>query len=128
MGSGMNGQRFAFHGYLPVQPGKRDAVARTLERRARQENETQILIEAPYRNNRLLEALLRACAPDTLLCLATDLTLPTESIATRSIAQWRRDPPDIDRRPTVFLIGADASAPATAAPRLPPGARRRRGS
>jgi 16S rRNA (cytidine1402-2'-O)-methyltransferase len=111
MASGLNGQRFAFHGYLPVEPGPRDDAVRALERCARRSGETQIVIEAPYRNNRLLQALVAVCAPDTLLCVATDLTTPTESIVTRTIAQWRAGHPDIDRRPTVFLLGREQSEP-----------------
>jgi 16S rRNA (cytidine1402-2'-O)-methyltransferase len=110
MASGLNGQRFAFHGYLPVEAARRDESLRTLEQAAHRRRETQIMIEAPYRNNRLLQALLAVCAPDTLLCLACDVTLASESIVTRTIAQWRADCPDIDRRPTVFLLGAEASA------------------
>jgi 16S rRNA (cytidine1402-2'-O)-methyltransferase len=106
MASGLNGQRFVFHGYLPVDAMRRDEALRTLERAAHQLQQTQIAIEAPYRNNRLLQALVAICAADTLLCLATDVTLASESIATRTIAQWRSGTPDIDGRPTVFLMGA----------------------
>ena len=109
MASGLNGQRFVFHGYLPVEAARRDQAMRTLELAAQRRHETQIMIEAPYRNNRLLQALLDVCAPDTLLCLAADLTLPSEWIVTRTIAQWRTDCPDIDRRPTVFLLGVGAN-------------------
>jgi 16S rRNA (cytidine1402-2'-O)-methyltransferase len=106
MASGLDGQRFVFHGYLPVEAARRDQTVRALELAAQRQQQTQIVIEAPYRNNRLLQALLAVCAPATLLCLAVDLTLPSEWIATRTIAQWRTDCPDIDRRPTVFLLGA----------------------
>jgi 16S rRNA (cytidine1402-2'-O)-methyltransferase len=129
MASGLNGQRFVFHGYLPVDASKRDEAVRALERAARQLNQTQIAIETPYRNTRLLQALLATCAPDTLLCLATDVTLPTESIATRTIAQWRSDVADIDGRPTVFLLGAGGFGQAVASsrePREPRRPRRRR--
>jgi 16S rRNA (cytidine1402-2'-O)-methyltransferase len=106
MASGLNGQRFAFHGYLPVEAARRAQSVRALELAAQRRQETQIMIEAPYRNNRLLQALLAVCASGTLLCLAVDVTLPSEWIVTRTIAQWRTDCPDIDRRPTVFLLGA----------------------
>ncbi|MGH8663905.1 MAG: SAM-dependent methyltransferase [Burkholderiales bacterium] len=114
MASGLNGQRFVFHGYLPVEAARRDRTVRTLELAARRRQETQIMIEAPYRNNRLLQALLGVCAPGSLLCLAADVTLASEWIVTRTIAQWRADCPDIDRRPTVFLLGAETSSGAAA--------------
>lgn len=110
MASGLNGQRFAFHGYLPVEPARRDEAIRGLEKEAYRRQETQILIEAPYRNNRLLRALIAVCQPRTLLCVATDITLATESIVLKSIAQWRIHAPDVDRRPTVFLLGAEPRA------------------
>jgi 16S rRNA (cytidine1402-2'-O)-methyltransferase len=106
MASGLDGQRFVFHGYLPVDAARRDRTVRELELAAQRRQQTQIVIEAPYRNNRLLQALLAVCASGTQLCLAVDVTLPTEWIVTRTIAQWRKDCPDIDRRPTVFLLGA----------------------
>jgi 16S rRNA (cytidine1402-2'-O)-methyltransferase len=109
MGSGLGGQRFAFHGYLPIDPARRTEVLRGLEADARRHARTQIFIEAPYRNERLLQAVLAACAPDTALCLATDLTLATESIRTDTIAQWRLATPAIDRRPTVFLLGCESA-------------------
>jgi 16S rRNA (cytidine1402-2'-O)-methyltransferase len=110
MASGLNGQHFSFHGYLPVEAMRRDDTVRSLEQAAYRRQQTQIIIEAPYRNNRLLQALLAVCAPGTLLCLACDVTLSSESIVTRTIAQWRADCPDIDRRPTVFLLGVEANA------------------
>lgn len=107
MASGLDGQRFAFHGYLPVpEPARRKAIL-DLESAAVGRHQTQIFIETPYRNVALLEALLRHCRPATRLCIATQLSLPDESIATRSIEHWRRGPaPDLARRPTVFLLGA----------------------
>ena len=106
MASGLEGQRFAFHGYLPVEAARRHAALVELERDARRERRTQIFIEAPYRNMQLLRAILSACGEGTLLCLATDLTLATEVIATQSVARWKAGtPPALDRRPTVFLIG-----------------------
>ncbi|MFN7086775.1 MAG: SAM-dependent methyltransferase [Burkholderiales bacterium] len=104
MASGMNGQRFAFHGYLPVDKAARKTKLLELERLAEQQDATQIFIEAPYRNQAVLQAMLETCNADTLLCLATDITLATETIATRRIAAWKKNPPDINRRPTVFLL------------------------
>jgi len=106
MGSGLNGQCFAFGGYVPIDAGARNSALRALEARSAANAETQILIEAPYRNNRLLHAILETCHPATMLCVATDLTLPTQSIATQTIEKWRTRPPDIDKRPTVFLLYA----------------------
>lgn len=104
MASGLEGQRFAFGGYLPRAAAERTRRIRELERRSRTEHETQVFIETPYRNDALLEALLEACAPGTRLCVAADLTLPGEQIATRSIAEWRRARPTLSRRPAVFLL------------------------
>jgi 16S rRNA (cytidine1402-2'-O)-methyltransferase len=104
MASGLEGQRFAFCGYLPRAPQERLERIRALERRSRQECETQIFIETPYRGDALLGALLAGCAPRTRLCVAIDLTQPGESIATRSIEAWRAAHPAIGRRPAVFLL------------------------
>jgi 16S rRNA (cytidine1402-2'-O)-methyltransferase len=106
MASGLNGQHFCFHGYLPVERSAREAAIRALEAQSLREGSAQLLIEAPYRNNRLLEALLHVCRSDTRLCLAVDLTLSTESIATRRVSDWRDNAPDIDRRPAVFILQA----------------------
>jgi len=106
MGSGLNGQCFAFGGYVPIDAGARNSALRALEARSAANVETQILIEAPYRNNRLLQAILQTCNPATMLCVATDLTLPTQSITTQTIEKWRTTRLDIDKRPTVFLLYA----------------------
>jgi len=106
MASGCNGQRFCFHGYLPVERAAREAAIRAVEAQSLREGSAQLFIETPYRNNRLLEALLAVCRPSTRLSLATDLTLPTELIATRRISEWRNAVPDLDRRPTVFVLQA----------------------
>jgi 16S rRNA (cytidine1402-2'-O)-methyltransferase len=106
MASGFNGQRFAFCGYLPRDAQARKLRIRELEQRSRREGETQIFIETPYRNDALAGALLEVCAPETRLCVASNLTLPDESIAARPIAAWRRAPPAIGRRPAVFLLSA----------------------
>lgn len=106
MASGLEGQRFAFCGYLPRDAAERKRKIRELEDRSRRERETEIFIETPYRNEAMLAALVESCSPTTRLCLAADLTLPSESIVTRPIARWRRTP--IGRRPAVFVLLADA--------------------
>lgn len=103
MASGLNGQRFAFHGYLPVERAERVRAIKALE--ARTDMETQIFIETPYRNGALLAALLEHCRGETLLCIAPDLTLQSEFISTRTIREWKKKPPMLDRRPAVFLLG-----------------------
>ena len=105
MASGMSGQRFAFHGYLPVEKSERAQALKALEAQAR--GVTQIFIETPYRNAVLLDALLAHCRGDTLLCIAADLTLPTQYVATRAISDWKKKPPMLDRRPAVFLLYRD---------------------
>jgi 16S rRNA (cytidine1402-2'-O)-methyltransferase len=109
MASGLEGQRFAFCGYLPRDAAPRARRIRELESRSRTEGETQIFIETPYRSDALFGALLEACKPATRLCVAADLTLPSESIATRSVADWRKMKLQIGRRPAVFLLLAEAS-------------------
>lgn len=104
MASGMNGQRFAFHGYLPIKHEEKILKIQELINISRQQDATQIFIEAPYRNQTLLMTILDVCQPTTLLCLATDLTLESERICTKTVAQWKKAPPDIQRRPTVFLL------------------------
>jgi 16S rRNA (cytidine1402-2'-O)-methyltransferase len=104
MASGLEGQRFAFCGYLPRENSDRSRKIRALEQRSKREKETQIFIETPYRNEALFAALLESCAPGTRLCVAADLTLPGESIHTKEIAEWRRAPAVIGRRPAVFLL------------------------
>lgn len=104
MASGLEGQRFAFCGYLPREAEARKRKIRELEARSRRERETQIFIETPYRNDMLLGALLDTCAPGTKLCLATDLTAATESVETRRVAEWQEKPRLIGKRPTVFLL------------------------
>jgi 16S rRNA (cytidine1402-2'-O)-methyltransferase len=108
MASGLEGQRFAFCGYLPREGFERSKKIKELERRSRLEKETEIFIETPYRNDVMLAALLESCAPSTRLCVAADLTLPTESIKTRAIAEWRRAKAAIGRRPAVFLLLAQS--------------------
>lgn len=105
MASGLDGQRFAFHGYLPAREPERGRRIAELEKESRQKRQTQIFIETPYRNQAMFEALLASCHPETLLCIATDLTLPGETVSTRGIGEWRRlARADFQRRPTVFLL------------------------
>ena len=105
MASGLNGQRFAFLGYLPAKEVDRNKALRELETDSRKHKQTQLFIETPYRNRAMFDAILQTCQPASRLCVATDLTLPGESIQTRTIAQWKKQtPPEIERRPTVFLL------------------------
>jgi 16S rRNA (cytidine1402-2'-O)-methyltransferase len=104
MASGLEGQRFAFCGYLPRDAAERKKRIRELERRSRAERETEIFIETPYRNDVLIAALLETCEESTRLCIAADLTLLTESVKTQSVARWRQAPPSIGKRPAVFLL------------------------
>lgn len=108
MASGLEGQRFAFCGYLPREPAARAKRIRELENRSRRERETEIFIETPYRTDALLGALLETCNPSTRVCVAVDLTRPSESIKTRTAAQWRRAKAPIGKRPAVFLLLAQA--------------------
>ena len=106
MASGLNGQSFAFNGYLPVKPPERGKAIKALERRAHVERQSQIFIEAPYRNVKLMEQILQVCAAESMLTVACDITSPEEFIVTRSVAQWRKgELPDIAKRPTIFIIG-----------------------
>lgn len=107
MASGLNGQQFAFNGYLPVKPHERDSKIRFYEKRSEAEKQTQLFIEAPYRNNQLSESLLQNLKPETRLCIAVNLTLPDEWISTRTIREWRKQPPpDLKRQPAVFIFQA----------------------
>ena len=111
MASGLQGQRFAFCGYLPREKPERERRIRELESRSRREDETEIFIETPYRSDALWEALLSACSASTRLCVAADLTLPTEWVRTRTVAEWRAARAAIGRRPAVFLLLAGRSSP-----------------
>ncbi len=105
MASGLGGQCFAFHGYLPAQPEARQKQLRLIEKTSRQLKQTQLFIETPYRNQAMFASILASCAPETQLCIATDLTLETEVVRTKRIGEWKKaPPPDMDRRPTVFLL------------------------
>jgi 16S rRNA (cytidine1402-2'-O)-methyltransferase len=102
--SGFNGQNFSFVGYLPVKPFDRNRKIKELESIARKTGQTSIFIETPYRNTQLFNAITENCHPDTMLCIAADITLETEFIASKNITKWKKSPPDIRKRPTVFLI------------------------
>lgn len=106
MASGLNGQSFAFNGYLPVKEPDRSRAIKRYEARALAENQSQLFIEAPYRNAKLYEQLLKTCAPTTLMTIAVDITAPTELIITRPIAEWRKvSMPEINKRPAIFILG-----------------------
>lgn len=105
MGSGLNGQGFCFHGYLPKDQSSRKRKLQELERAALKGGQTQIFIETPYRNQNLLEDAFNCLAETTRFCIACDLSLPTEFLQTKTIAAWKKKKPDINKRPAVFLIG-----------------------
>ncbi|WP_334187467.1 SAM-dependent methyltransferase [Noviherbaspirillum sp.] len=112
MASGLNGQSFAFNGYLPIDPTERTKRIKLLEDRSRQEKQTQIFIETPYRNGACFEALINHCKTSTLVCVATDLSLPSEAITMQAVGKWKSDfaggrVPDFQKKPTVFLMLAD---------------------
>jgi 16S rRNA (cytidine1402-2'-O)-methyltransferase len=105
MASGLNGQNFAFNGYLPAKGNDRTKQIRFFESRSREERQTQIFIEAPYRNNQLIRAFVETCKPSTHLCIAASLTLGNEWIKTHTIQHWQQyPPPDLNRKPAVFLL------------------------
>lgn len=104
MASGLNGQHFAFHGYLPVKKHLLIPKLKKMETISAREKQTQIFMETPYRNMRLFGFIKEACKSATLLCIATDINLETESIHTMTIGEWKKETPAIDRRPSVFLI------------------------
>lgn len=104
MGSGLNGQSFAFCGYLPAKTDERRKAIREIERRSSQLNQTEMFIETPYRNDSMMADLLAALQPKTRLCIAADITLPDETIMTRTVREWQKSPVVIGKRPCVFLI------------------------
>ena len=104
MGSGFNGQSFAFNGYLPIEPDERIKTLKKLEQRAYTENQTQLFIETPYRNAKMMADILKACRPQTHLCIAAGLTTKDEYIKTRTIREWGGKLPQIDKIPCIFLI------------------------
>ena len=104
MGSGMNGQQFQFVGYLPIDNIQRVRAIKDLEQESSRKNCTQLFIETPYRNNQLLEMLLKSCNPGTRLCIAANLTASNEFIHTKTISEWKKQVPDIHKQPAIFLI------------------------
>ncbi|MCD6355260.1 MAG: SAM-dependent methyltransferase [Prolixibacteraceae bacterium] len=105
MASGLNGQNFAFRGYLPVKPNERTRAIANLEKKIKNNHQTQIFIETPYRNNQLINDLLKTCSPATLLCIAANITGTNEFIATKTIGRWKKETLDFHKQPTIFLIG-----------------------
>lgn len=107
MGSGFNGQEFAFHGYLPIDQNQRRAAIQKLEQKARQSSQTQIFMEAPHRNDAIVKDVLQCCKSDSRFCTATNVTLPDERIVSKPIHQWKQDPPpSIHKEPTIFLLSS----------------------
>lgn len=104
MASGMNGQQFRFLGYLPIDTQERIRAIRQMESFSAKQNCTQVFIETPYRNNQLLEMISRTCQPGTLLCIAADLTSGNEFVQTKTIAEWKKAPPDLHKRPVIFCL------------------------
>jgi len=104
--SGFNGQNFSFLGYLPVKPNERDKKIKEIETDSRRTGQTMIFIETPYRNDQLFKSITENCNADTMLCIATDISLETEFIKSKNIANWKKSPPNLQKRPTVFLISA----------------------
>ncbi|MBT8395260.1 MAG: SAM-dependent methyltransferase [Flavobacteriaceae bacterium] len=107
MASGMNGQKFTFNGYLPIDNFERKKAIKALEKESFKTNTSQIFIETPYRNNKLLEEMCKALHPETNVCVASDITLPTEYIKTKTAAEWKKVKIDLHKRPTIFIIHKD---------------------
>jgi 16S rRNA (cytidine1402-2'-O)-methyltransferase len=105
MASGLNGQSFTFHGYLPRESSQRKMKLAAIEKDSQKKNQTQIFIETPYRNIQLLTDILQTCEPGTRLCIACNITSPDEFIKTRSIAEWKKNIPEINKIPAIFLLG-----------------------
>ncbi len=104
MASGLNGQRFQFVGYLPIDVSERTKAIRQLENESKIKDCTQLFIETPYRNNQLLETVLKTCQPQTRLCIAVDLTAATEMVQTKTVHQWKSAVPQLHKRPAIFLL------------------------
>jgi 16S rRNA (cytidine1402-2'-O)-methyltransferase len=104
MASGMNGQSFTFNGYLPIDKSEKKQALKGLEKLSFDKNQSQLFIETPYRNNKILEDILQTLQPNTLLCIACDITLPTEYIKTMSINNWKKQKVDLHNRPAIFII------------------------
>ena len=104
MASGMNGQSFAFNGYIPIDASEKKAAIKNLEKLSISKNQSQLFIETPYRNNKMLEDILSSLHPETYLCVACDITLPTEYIKTMRVVNWKKAKIDLQNRPTIFII------------------------
>jgi 16S rRNA (cytidine1402-2'-O)-methyltransferase len=104
MASGLNGQQFQFHGYLPIEAAQRAKTLKHLESESQKKNCTQIFIETPYRNNQMMETVVKTCAPDTLISVAADLTSENEFIKTLRVSEWKKAMPDLHKRPVVFCL------------------------
>ena len=104
MGSGFNGQNFAFNGYLPIEPAERAKKLKALEQRAAIEHQTQLFIETPYRNNKMVEDILKNCRPQTRLCIAANITCEDEYIKTKTLKEWKGHVPDLSKIPCIFLL------------------------
>lgn len=107
MASGMNGQQFAFHGYLPIEPGKRIRKLKELEGESRHKDQTQIFIETPYRNDSLLKDILNTCSENTLLCIAASITSKEENIRTQTVRKWKKAKHKFNKQPAIFLLSAN---------------------
>jgi 16S rRNA (cytidine1402-2'-O)-methyltransferase len=108
--SGLNGQKFAFHGYLPKKQPERGVKLKQLESESYKENQTQLFIETPYRNDAIMQDILSSCRPETMLCIASDISLSTEFIKTMSVKDWRNVKRSFNDHPAVFAIGAPNNA------------------
>lgn len=104
MASGMNGQNFAFNGYLPIDKGDRKKAIKELERLSKEKNQSQLFIETPYRNEKMLDDLRATLGADTRVCVACDITLPTEYIKTLTVKEWKKTKTDLHKRPAIFII------------------------
>ena len=104
MASGLNGQNFVFHGYLPIEKKEREKKIKQMESNSRKENQSQIFMETPYRNHQLLEAVIKNCSKKVRLCIATNISLSSENIKTKTIDEWKRTKLDIHKKPTIFLL------------------------
>jgi 16S rRNA (cytidine1402-2'-O)-methyltransferase len=104
MASGMNGQKFTFNGYLPIDNFERKKALKTLERESFNNNTTQIFIETPYRNNKILDEICKTLQPETNVCVACDITMPTEYIKTQTVKEWKNTKVDLHKRPTIFIL------------------------
>lgn len=107
MASGMNGQSFTFNGYLPIDKSEKKNALKNLEKWSFERNQSQLFIETPYRNNQIVEDMLQILNPQTRLCIACDISLPTEFIQTKPIALWKKSKPDLHKRPCIFIIHKD---------------------